>query len=42
VVQGAGATIPVTESTERTLHNRGVNLIQDFITNAGGMNGAGP
>jgi hypothetical protein len=40
-VHGAGPTIPVSKSVERTLQNHGVNLIPDFITNAGDMNGAG-
>jgi glutamate dehydrogenase/leucine dehydrogenase len=38
VVQGAGATIPVSESAERILHNRGVISILDFTANPGGLN----
>jgi glutamate dehydrogenase (NAD(P)+) len=32
-----GANIPATESAERTLHERGVLVLPDFIANAGGV-----
>lgn len=32
-----GANIPVTEGAERTLHERGVLVVPDFIANAGGV-----
>lgn len=32
-----GANIPVTDAAERTLHERGVVVVPDFIANAGGV-----
>lgn len=32
-----GANIPITESAERALHDRGVLVVPDFVANAGGV-----
>lgn len=32
-----GANIPITESAEKTLHDRGILIVPDFVANAGGV-----
>jgi len=32
-----GANIPVTESAEKVLHDRGILVVPDFVANAGGV-----